>query len=118
TLRLVKDNVPITGRVLDLQGRPVIAGVRLVGLETTPEEDLTSYLKNWKNEPAQLALQRAKKILYDPSNFGLPKQGKTERDGRLRLTGWGRERIVKLAIEAPTIETALVRIIPRSPAEV
>jgi RNA polymerase sigma factor (sigma-70 family) len=117
TLRLVKD-VPISGRVLDLQGRPVIAGVRLVGLETTPEEDLTSYLKNWKNEAAQLALRRAKKILYDPSNFGLPKQVKTDKDGRFRLTGCGCERIVKLAIEAPNIETALVRIIPRSAAEV
>jgi RNA polymerase sigma factor (sigma-70 family) len=118
TLRLVKDDVPITGRVLDLQGRPVSADIRLVGLETMPEEDLTSYLKNWKNEPAQKALQRAKKILYDPSIFGLPKQVKTDNDGRFRLTGCGRERIVKLAIEAPKIETALVRIIPRPAAEV
>jgi hypothetical protein len=116
TLRLVKDDVPITGCVLDLQGRPVIADVRLVDLETTPEEDLSSYLKGWKTERAYQAVHEANKVLYHPSVAGLPKQVKTDKDGRFRLTGCGRERIAKLAIAAPTIETALVRVIPRPAA--
>ena len=90
TLRLVKDDVPITGRVLDLQGRPVSAAdVRLLALETTPEEDLASYLKGWKTERAQQALHVAGKVLYHPSVAGLPKTVKTDADGRFRLTGCG-----------------------------
>jgi RNA polymerase sigma factor (sigma-70 family) len=119
TLRLVKDDAPITGRVLDLQGRPVAAAdVRLLSLETTTEEDLTSYLKGWRTERFGGAIQSASKILYHASAAGLAKAVKTDAEGRFRLTGCGRERVVKLSIEAPTIETAVVRIIPRPAAEV
>ena len=119
TLRLVKDDVPLTGRVLDLQGRPVAgADVRLLALETTPEEDLTSYLKGWKTSRPQEAIVAAGKVLNRPSVVGLPQMMKTDADGRFRLTGCGRERIAMVAIEAPTIETRVVRILPRPAAEI
>src|SRR5262249_47735039 len=44
TLSLVKDDVPINGQVLDLQGRPVPgATIRVLHILAAPEEDLTPW---------------------------------------------------------------------------
>src|SRR5205823_13771306 len=118
-MHLVKDDVPITGRVLDLQGRPVAAAdVRLLALETSSNENLTAYLDDWKAKPAREALRSADKILLHPYVAGLPKVVHTDADGRFRLTGGGRERIARLSIEAPMIETMVVRVMPRPAAEI
>jgi len=114
TLRLVRDDVPIRGRVLDLQGKPVAnAVVRILDLETTPEENLTPYLQGWTSGQEQSALNAASKVLSDPSVAGLPKTLKTGADGSVLITGAGRERIIKVSIEGPSIESAVVRVIPR-----
>jgi hypothetical protein len=119
TLRLVKDDMPLTGRVLDLQGQPVAgADVRLLALETTPEEDLTSYVNGWKTSLRPEAVEAAGKVLHRPFVVGLPQSVKTAADGRFRLMGCGRERIARVAIEAPTIETDVVRILPRPTSEI
>jgi RNA polymerase sigma factor (sigma-70 family) len=51
TLRLTKDDVPITGRILDLQGKPV-AGVTVGvhGLYWSAKEDLTAWLRDLKEK--------------------------------------------------------------------
>jgi RNA polymerase sigma factor (sigma-70 family) len=119
TLRLVKDDVPLTGRVLDLQGRPVAAAdIRLLALETTTDEDSRSYLTGWKAARTPGAVYAPSKELHHPSVVGLPRTVKTDADGRFRLIGCGRERTAKVAIEAPTIETHVVRIVPRPAAEI
>jgi 5-hydroxyisourate hydrolase-like protein (transthyretin family) len=75
TLKLVKDDVPINGRVLDLEGQPV-AGVT-VRVEAVDEI--------------------AVPVLPQPVTT-------TGADGRFRLTGLGRDRTVQLSLRGPTIE--------------
>ena len=116
TLKLVRDDVPIVGRVIDLEGRP-IAGVtvRPVGLFTAPDEDLSAW---------ETAMSGAKTIDEGamgklPSMLELYRWRKeldvtTGPDGRFRLTGMGRERVVSLWIEGPTIATSLADIHART----
>ena len=107
TLKLVKDDVPIEGRILDLEGRPVPGvTVRPVGVYAEPGEDLTQ----WE------AAMAGAKDLADGAMGKLPRflelfrwtkdqPVTTDAEGRFRLGGIGRERVVSLWIEGPTIAT-------------
>ena len=107
TLKLVKDDVPIEGRILDLEGRPVPGvTVRPVGVYANAGEDLTQ----WE------AAMAGAKDLADGAMGKLPRflelfrwtkdqPVTTDAEGRFRLGGIGRERAVSLWIEGPTIAT-------------
>jgi hypothetical protein len=120
TLRLVKDEATFDGRILDLQGKAVAgAKVNVLRLETTSEDDLAPFLKSWKAQRnSYLALSLLTKVLYDPTLAGLPRTVTTDADGRFQIPGAGKERIVEVSIEAPRIEHATFRILPRTAAEV
>ena len=46
TVKLVKDDVPIEGRIIDLEGRPLAnISVRISGIMASPHEDLTPWIK-------------------------------------------------------------------------
>jgi RNA polymerase sigma factor (sigma-70 family) len=112
TLRLVKD-VPVEGRVLDLEGRPV-AGVtvRLLRIEAMEANDLTPVLKAWNpdgNRPSHLF----DKSLYPVTPSGLPAPVTTGTDGRFRFTGLGGERMAVLKVEGPTIEHKTLHVLTR-----
>lgn len=108
TLQLTKDDVPITGRVLDLQGKP-IAGVTVCvhGLYWPTKGDLTAWLGELKEKkeayPALHAhmtglenwIGRDLGKVFPPVVTGV--------DGRFRLPGVGRERVAVLRLEGPTI---------------
>ena len=85
-LKLVEDDVPVRGRVLDLQGRPV-PGRGSGWLSSRSAGDRTIWSPTWK---------------------GLPKDLKTDKDGRFVLKGLGRDRSVLLHISGPTIEHKLL----------
>ena len=116
TLKLARDDVPIVGRVLDLEGRPVPgATIRPIGLYASPDENLAAW---------EAAMAGAKDI-YDGAMGKLPKRLElfrwrsnlavtTGTDGRFRLTGIGRERVVSLWIEGPTIVTSFADIHART----
>jgi hypothetical protein len=119
TLRLVKDDVPIQGRLLDLQGKPV-AGVRVrVSLLFTPQprsEDLTAWLTALKaNKFNPQAVDAANlRIYYSPSFDLLFPPVTTGSDGRFRLAGIGRERLARLRIDGPTIASQEVDAMTRA----
>jgi RNA polymerase sigma factor (sigma-70 family) len=119
TLRLVKD-VPIAGRVLDLEGRPVAgATVRVLGGWKFPGEDLTPLVKDLQAKPGdrntvgrawvkhQQAMTRLSVVP------GVPGSVTTGADGRFRLARIGRERVVILRIEGPDIAQARLSVLTR-----
>jgi hypothetical protein len=128
-LRLVRDDVPIRGRVLTLEGKPV-AGVRVSVNDLEPynqaqlyapkKGDLTPWLdavKAKRGDPWQLERTyfnelycRAPGLLFPPV--------KTNVDGRFEVRGIGRERLVHLRLEGPMIATQLVNVMTRTSEEI
>jgi RNA polymerase sigma factor (sigma-70 family) len=101
TLRLAKDDVPVRGRVLDLQGKP-LAGVtvRVEGLSAPADGDLTPWLAALeanKQDGYPIAARYLRRI---PASFP---PAVTDAEGRFQLKGVGRERLIHLTLEGPTI---------------
>ena len=116
TLRLVADDVPIVGRVLDLEGKPV-AGVTVQVRFLSKRADgkdlagfveaVQKYLKEGSPEfqpgPLDTALGKFQWQRLVPAGLDVPATVTTGADGRYRLIGFGRERVLELAIRGPTI---------------
>jgi RNA polymerase sigma factor (sigma-70 family) len=105
TLRLVRDDVPINGRILDLEGKPVAnATVRVVKLHQT---NLDWWLREVKlgrwYYPNSIA----------PEALDTPIEATTGTDGRFQLRGLGRERLVYLMISGETIERVRCWVLTR-----
>jgi RNA polymerase sigma factor (sigma-70 family) len=84
TIRLAEDNVPIKGRIVDLQGRPVGGGrVRVIRLERGED-----FIKDF---------------LWQTSWTGLSVKASTDEAGTFTLTGLGTGRKALVVFEGPTI---------------
>jgi RNA polymerase sigma factor (sigma-70 family) len=92
TLRLPKD-VPITGLVMNTEGKPV-AGVSVsaTAVYVPAKENLDGYLAGWLRDLRE-NLATPQKRLYVPLD-GITGAVVTDRDGRFTLHGAGAERIV------------------------
>jgi RNA polymerase sigma factor (sigma-70 family) len=124
TLRLVPDDVPIRGRVLDLQGKPV-AGARVRVNDLEPLNAAQLYVPKSGDLTAWLAALKANKMdpwdaerahfteLHSPAVGSLIPAATTGADGRFQLRGLGRERLAHLRIEGPTIATQIVNVMTR-----
>ncbi len=110
TLRLRRDDVPIEGRVIGLEGQPV--------------RDLTVTVGSIAQFPPKLLeklRENAGKI--NPELWGEMRDGimlgkdgpipsvRTGPDGRFRLAGVGRDRAVTLLIEGPSIEQSFAMVL-------
>jgi hypothetical protein len=116
TLRLVKDDVPINGRIVDLQGKPV-AGVTLKvnALKISPQGNLDAWLVAAKVRNDGEALERDYLTMLSAQSLArLFPPATTDQDGRFRLKGIGRERMAALIVEGPTVETQEINVATRS----
>ncbi len=110
-LTLVADDVPLKGRVTDLEGKPVPkAKVSVRSIATTPTGDLSKVWEEWPRSP-YLALREASKSMWTPALAGLPESVTADADGRFEIAGVGRGRLVALGFEAKGIETAACRVV-------
>ncbi|HVC97549.1 MAG TPA: carboxypeptidase regulatory-like domain-containing protein, partial [Pirellulales bacterium] len=103
TLRLVADDVPITGRVVDLEGNPV-AGVtvKIGSILTAKDENLDAWLAAvGRGELPETAARNLDGYLPQ-FDGGFPRTV-SGTDGRFRLAGVGRERVASLSFTGPTI---------------
>ena len=136
-LRLVADDAPIEGRILDLEGRPVVgATVRILRLHATDKEDLSNFLKEWTEDPEFAVtghsylpdllrgyLQRnlenpIRQRLWGVYQTGLFPPTTTDKSGKFRLTGLGRERLVELVVSRPGIEETELQVVTRKDVDV
>jgi RNA polymerase sigma factor (sigma-70 family) len=114
-LQLVED-VPISGRILDLQGRPVVgARVALGRIVAEGAGGIDPYLKLVREDPFRASNHNFARYLWAASKLpGRSTSVTTDAEGRFRMTGLGRERIVDLSVEGPTIQHASVTVMTRN----
>jgi len=110
TVTLARDDVPIEGRVLDLEGRPVAgATFRPINSSVPAGGDLSPWIVAFRDRDQgpwdgldQMPLNLAPVV--------------TGADGRFRLAGVGRERLAQFVVSGPGIETdfayAMTRVVP------
>ncbi len=106
TLHLVKDDVPVEGRVLDLEGRPV-AGVR-VHVAGFMQGDVDAWMEGVRKHRYP---QMKKRI--NPEILGESVTAITGKDGRFRLTGLGRDRLMHVLLEGDNIERGDFEVVTR-----
>jgi protocatechuate 3,4-dioxygenase beta subunit len=113
TLRLVND-VPIRGRILDPDGRPVAgAKITVFGLSAARDGDISRYI-----QAVRTGVPEGLSRFWRGPLPGRPAVLSTGRDGRFRLAGVGRERVVILWIDGPGIARASLDVITRAAAPV
>jgi RNA polymerase sigma factor (sigma-70 family) len=113
TLRLVADDVPITGQIVDLEGKPVPgATLRVLQIMASPAEDLGPWLEATKDKTAPVR-DRSTDLeqRYLPRYTTAPQAVvTTDAAGRFRLTGMGRERLVIAQLDGPTVASQHLRV--------
>jgi hypothetical protein len=118
-LQLVDDDEPITGQIVDLEGKPVPgATLRVMQINAAPGEDLGPWLAAAKSKKG-LSLQLEQQYLTRYT-IAMPLQVTTDAAGRFRLTGIGRNRLVRAQLDGPTIASQYLCILtrPAKPIEV
>jgi hypothetical protein len=113
-LELVADDPPITGRFIDLEGRPLPdVEVRVIRVDVTPENDLSAWLDEiQKKQTGYRSFNHFSKSLPVGLSTLIP-PAKTASNGRFQLAGAGRERLVSLLIRGPKIETGVLQVMTR-----
>ncbi len=115
TLTLARDDAPIEGRVVDLEGRPVAGvSVRVASVQVPKTGTLDAWIEEARLD--RKAWSELSNALLGPDllrGSGLGPKATTDASGRFRLLGIGRERIVTLVVEGPTIRSSLVHALTR-----
>jgi RNA polymerase sigma factor (sigma-70 family) len=107
TLHLAQD-VPIRGRILDLNGKPV-AGATLRVEQVSAYADPEAFLQTVRDR----VWPRVQSTTWNGPLPGLPKVLTTGADGRFELKGVGRDRVIQFQLEGPNIEYGPVRVLVR-----
>ena len=112
TLRLVADDVPIVGRIVDLEGRPVAGAlVRSDSIWVAREGDLSAWIARMQAPGSQGHWQTLDVV-------PLKIAATTGPDGRFTLAGIGRERLADLFVSGPGVAAAEVYAMTRGGPEV
>ncbi len=114
-LRLVPDDLPIRGRILDDQGRPVAgATVRVQAIAAPASADpdglLASGRFDW--DGMMTKLERGP-TWTTPTWIGQGGATTTGGDGRFELRGLGRGRVASLRVEAAGLERSTIAVMAR-----
>ena len=108
-------DVPITGRIVDLEGRP-IAGVTVQVTQVTKAkgDDLTPWLEGvLQGEPPWTVYKHLDREPNETLREKKLLEAATDQQGRFRIEGLGAEKVVDLSIEGPTIAYSMMNVITR-----
>jgi hypothetical protein len=119
TIRLVKEDARVLGRVVTLEGRPVAgATVRVTAALASPSGNLDTFLAALKKRGTEAAYRLEQEFLplEIPADVlpGVTTTAKTDAAGRFELSGYGRDRVLKAVVEGPTIASREVRFVTRA----
>jgi RNA polymerase sigma factor (sigma-70 family) len=115
TVKLTPEGPPIEGRIIDLEGRPVVgARVKLGSIWYDRNGDLTAWIARAR-KGAEGNLWQG--LQLQPLDKLLTIEARTGHDGRFRLTGAGRDRIADLLISGKGIATTAVKVFSRPESE-
>jgi RNA polymerase sigma factor (sigma-70 family) len=115
TLRLVPDDVPISGRVLDLEGQPITGAVVQVGEVEAPASggDLAPWIETRRQWARRNYVARVPMKTLPAAALHAPTSATTDGEGRFRLAGFGRERVVNLHIRGKDLESSSIEVLTR-----
>ena len=133
TMRLAKDDVPIQGQILDLEGKPVANGtVRVLDLQKpTGSSDLGAWVDFMRRANAGVSKPTPLATFTSPpipgvtpvaltgsppvAALGLTATSTTtDKEGRFRLNGAGRERAVRVEVGGKGIEPTGLTLMTRT----
>jgi beta-lactamase regulating signal transducer with metallopeptidase domain len=123
-LQLANDDVPIHGRLLDPDGRPLAgARVRLSGLMIPRGRDLGAHLERWSKASVMSSfLTNApgyeRELLRPGLIPGLTTETRTAADGRFTMSGLGRDRLAELRVSAPSVVDTTLTVMTRAAPDV
>ncbi|WP_146446526.1 M56 family metallopeptidase [Botrimarina colliarenosi] len=112
-LQLTRDEAPIRGRVLDINGEPVAgAKLSLDRLWCSADDDLTAWREAAAEPDADFYSARlmTPRMLGDWQLRSAVDPATTDSEGRFTLRGIGQGRIARLLLEGPGVETNLVHV--------
>jgi RNA polymerase sigma factor (sigma-70 family) len=108
TLRLVADDVPIEGRLVDLEGRPLSGAlVKVRGAWFSREGDLSAWIERMQNGVSRGPWQGLDHVPMEIVITSGP-------DGRFTVAGIGPERIATLLVSGPGVESAELDVMTRN----
>jgi beta-lactamase regulating signal transducer with metallopeptidase domain len=121
-LQLAMDDVPIHGRFLDPDGRPLAgARVRLTKLMIPKQRDLDAHLDFMTKlgEAFSLISIDYERELYQPHLLPrLTPETRTDADGRFTLSGLGRDRLAVLSVSAPSFVDTTFTVMTRNAPDI
>lgn len=115
TFQLVKDDVPLRGQVVDIEGRPVGGAVLKVSRISDPGSHRG--IEAWEEKAQEPGTDYYALQLFEGMGLGNDIGGTTldyidpattDEQGRFTMKGIGRDRIVRLVISGPGIATSRV----------
>jgi RNA polymerase sigma factor (sigma-70 family) len=113
-IQLVRDDVPIIGRLVDLEGRPIAGATVFVCELYDPAGRLTAWLAELREDDGRMNPEFWTEKRHNALTLGGPgalPTTTTDADGRFRLTGVGRDRYVCVVALAPTISMAYAPLV-------
>jgi RNA polymerase sigma factor (sigma-70 family) len=113
--RLVPDQ-PITGRVIDLQGKPVVgATVAVHNVHAGPPGAFDELAKNWNKsaDEQERVAGKLDRYIWNLGGLGQAFHTTTAADGTFTLVGMGRDRVITLLVSGAGIADTFVDVATR-----
>ena len=106
-------DVPITGRIVDLEGKPIAGvAVKLDSVQGATSGDLTPWIEALKRgEPPWIAYKHIERSVDIAKN--VLREAITDKDGRFRFDGLGAEHVVGLTIQGETVAYTSLEVVTR-----